>query len=103
MTRMMAHALDHVGELIRREPGKDFRRAVRFQLFKDRRAPAHEWIVKQLDHSSGRQHRHHGRGFNQSELIDQVSQIRGRQVADELTDPHTALIEPRVNPFQEFL
>src|SRR5881394_1321919 len=44
VTRMMAHALDHVGAFIRRKTGEYFRGAVRLEMFEDRGTSPHKWI-----------------------------------------------------------
>ena len=103
MTRMVAHSLDHVGEFIGRKTGEYFRGAVRLELFENRSAPPHKWIVKQFDNPRDGKHRYYGRGLCQGELIDQVGQIRGRKITEDMTYAHTALIEPCMNPFKELL
>ena len=98
---MMAHPMDNVGALVRRDTGKNFRGAIGFQLFENGSAATHRRVVEEFDHARDRQHGNNGRGFGQGELVQQLSQIRGREIGHNLANADQTFIQSRVNPLQK--
>ncbi len=98
---MLAHLLHDVGPLVGRQPFEDLRGALGLEVLKDRPRRRKVGWSTDLDRARQGEHRHHGRGLDDGQLVDEIRQVGGRQVRDLFADPDEALVEPQPDALQK--
>ena len=66
-------------------------------------ATTHGGLVAQFCRTRDRQHRQHGRGFGDCELINEVGEVRRFEMGNLGTNVYEAFIETGMYPFEKIL